>query len=132
MKRYAIIGLFLAMSIACNNENRQIEKAADGYLMAVSLYDIDGAEAYCTEETQETTLKTARQLLQMVDSAFFEQDKPVKIDIMSVHCTSDTTATVQYHKTTPIKDFADTLEMRKRDGKWLAHSPMIKNNVAAQ
>lgn len=120
------------MSIACNNENRQIEKAADGYLMAVSLYDIDGAEAYCTEETQETTLKTARQLLQMVDSAFFEQDKPVKIDIMSVHCTSDTTATVQYHKTTPIKDFVDTLELRKRDDRWLAHAPIIKNNVVAQ
>ena len=111
---------------------KDIKAAANNYLMAVSLYDVEGAERYCTEETKETTLDMASFLLQYVDSSYLESDRPVVIDIISMKSTSDTTATVCYRKTTPIKDFSDTLEFRKRDGKWLAHAPIIKNNAAAQ
>lgn len=124
--------LLSVLCFACNNEMRNVKAAASDYLMAVSLYDVEGAERYCTKETQETTLDMARFLLQYVDSSYLESDKPVVIDIISMKSTSDTTATVCYRKTTPVKDFADTLEMRKRDGMWLAHAPIIKNNVAAQ
>lgn len=124
--------LLSVLCFACNNEMRNVKAAANDYLMAVSLYDVDGAERYCTEETKETTLDMARFLLQYVDSSYLERDKPVEIDIISIKSTSDTTATVHYRKTTPVKDFTDTLEMRKRDGMWLAHAPMVKNNAVTQ
>ena len=34
---------------------------------------------------------------------------------------NDTCAVATYHKITPKKDFSDTLQLRKRDGKWYAH-----------
>lgn len=118
--------LLSVLCFACNSEIRGVKTAAKDYLMAVSLYDIDGAERYCTEETKETTLDMARFLLQYVDSSYLEKDKPVEINITSIKITSDTTALVHYQKTSPVKDFADTLEMRKRDDVWLAHAPIIK------
>ena len=124
--------LLSVLCFACNNEMRNVKAAANNYLMAVSLYDVDGAERYCTEETKETTLHMALYLLQYVDSSYLESDKPVVIDIISAKSTSDTTATVHFHKVTPIKDITDSLEMRKRDGKWLAHAPIIKNKAVAQ
>ena len=132
MKKSVCACVILLLLVACNSEMRRIELAANDYLMAVSLYDLDGAESYCTEETSKTTLVIGRYLMAYTDSSFFEQDKPVTIDITDVRCTTDTTATVHFHKVTPIKDITDSLEMRKRDGKWLAHAPIIKNKAVAQ
>lgn len=111
--------------------NKEIKNAAYNYNYAVANYQIDEAVQYCTDETNNTTLKTARFLMQFVDSSYISSDTPATIDIVSVKRLSDTTASVVYHKQTPIKDFTDTLEMRKRDGRWLAHDP-IKNNADAQ
>lgn len=132
MKKYYCLGLLLAMCISCSNENEQIRQAAYGYSVAMANYDIDGAEPFCTEETSATMLSTARYLLQFVDSSYIASDTPAKVEIVSVRQMSDTTACAVFHKTTPIKDFVDTLELRKRDDRWLAHAPIIKNNVAAQ
>lgn len=122
----------MALCCSCNNEKEQIQQAAYGYSIAMANYDIDGAEPFCTEETSTTMLSTARYLLQFVDSSYIAADTPATIEIVSVKQMSDTTACAVFRKTTPIKDFSDTLELRKRDGKWLAHAPIIKNNAAAQ
>ena len=74
----------------------------------------------------------AKALVRMIDTAYIKSDTPASIEIVNVRIISDTVASVQYHKQTPIKDFIDTLELRKRDGRWLAHSPIIKNNADAQ
>lgn len=103
-----------------------------GYCEAMSNYNINEAESYCTEETKATTIMTAKLLLPFVDTAYIASDTPATIEIKRVHRISDTSAVVHYRKVTPIKDFTDTLELRKRDGKWLAHSPIVKNNAAAQ
>lgn len=132
MRKGVCACVLLLLLVECDSEKKIIELAANDYLMAVSLYDLDGAEAYCTEETSRTTLVIGRYLMAYTDSSFFEQDKPVAIDITAVRCTSDTTATVHFHKVTPIKDITDSLEMRKRDDKWLAHAPTRKNKTPAQ
>ena len=132
MRKYFCLGLLIALCCSCNNEKEQIQQAAYGYSVAMANYDIDGAEPFCTEETSTTMLSTARYLLQFVDSSYIAADTPASIEIVSVKQMSDTTACAVFHKTTPIKDFSDTLELRKRDGKWLAHAPIIKNNAAAQ
>lgn len=132
MKKYFSLGLLLLFCFACDNENGQIKQAAYGYSIAMANYDIDGAETFCTEETSASLLKTARYLMQFVDSSYIASDTPATIDIVSVKRLSDTTAYAVFHKRTPIKDFTDTLQMRKRDGRWLAHDPIIKNNADAQ
>lgn len=111
----------MLLIIGCSSESHQIETVAYDYCLATANYDIDRAEAFCTEETRRTTLTTARRLLSLVDSSFIASDTPAHIDITAVRQTSDTTAIAVYHKTTPIKDFSDTLELRKRNGQWLAH-----------
>ncbi|MBP3762367.1 MAG: hypothetical protein J6I49_00630 [Bacteroidales bacterium] len=113
-----------AVAAACGGGKRDadIAEAAYNYCMATSVYDIDAAEAYCTEESARKTLQTARYLMQFVDSAYIASDSPVEITIKKTRQTSDTTAYAVYHKTTPIKDFTDTVQLRKRDGRWLAHT----------
>lgn len=109
---------------ACASDEERIEKAAYKYSYAMANYDVDGAEKYATPETRETTLITARGLLTMVDTNYIKSDTPATIEITNIQIIDDTSAVATYHKTTPIKDFSATLEVRKRHGRWLAHSPI--------
>lgn len=109
---------------ACASDEEKIEKAAYKYSYAMANYDVDGAEKYATPETVETTLNTARGLLPMVDTNYIKSDTPATIEITNIQIVDDTSAVVTYHKTTPIKDFSSTLDVRKRHGRWLAHSPI--------
>ena len=84
-------------------------------------YNIDEAEPYATPETRNTTLVIARHLVQAVDSSYIISDTPAKIKILDIEIYNDTQAYAVYRKTTPIKDFYDTLYLRKRDGDWYAH-----------
>lgn len=132
MKRICFCAVLLLFCYACDSDYKQIKQVAYDYNLALANYDVDGASQFCTEETDSTKLKTARFLMQFVDSSFIVSDTPATVDIISVTRVSDTMAKVFFCKHTPIKDFSDTLEMRKRDGRWLAHSPIIKNNADAQ
>jgi hypothetical protein len=87
-------------------------------------YHVDEAEQYATEETKSTTLVKARSLVQAVGDAYIQSDTPAEIEITNVELKSDTVAIATYHKTTPIKDMTGTLELRKRDGEWYAHTPL--------
>ena len=109
---------------ACASDEEKIEKAAYKYSYAMANYDVDGAEKYATPETVETTLNTARGLLTIVDTNYIKSDTPASIEITNIQTVDDTSAVVTYHKTTPIKDFSATLDVRKRHGRWLAHSPI--------
>lgn len=109
---------------ACASDEEKIEKVAYKYSYAMANYDVDGAEKYATPETVETTLNTARGLLTIVDTNYIKSDTPATIEITNIQIVDDTSAVVTYHKTTPIKDFSATLDVRKRHGRWLAHSPI--------
>lgn len=121
------IGLIL-VGCQCGNKTTKTEdsiiEAAYNYSYAMANYNVQKAAPYATEETQKTTLVRAQNLIQAVGNDYIESDTPAKIKITSVEITSDTSAYAIYHKTTPRKDFSDTLQLRKRDGKWLAHALM--------
>ncbi len=125
MKRTILVPIVALLITACNSsspEKESIEQAAYNYCVATSNYDLDAAEAFCTEETAKHTLAVGRHLLTLVDSSYIASDTPATIEIKSVKQLSDTSAYAVYHKQTPRKDYVDTMQMRKRDGQWLAHS----------
>lgn len=130
MRRQVILCLACAFLASCGN--KEIKNAAYDYNYAVANYKFDEAVQYCTEETNNTTLEMVRYFMQFVDSSYIKSDTPAEIDIVSVKQLSDTTAYAVYHKHTPIKDFSDTMEMRKREGRWLAHDPIVKKDSIAQ
>ena len=66
----------------------------------------------------------ARTFLSILDSAYIDSDTPAKLEVTNMEMTSDTSAVVSFVKNTPIKqDLRFSVEVRKRNGKWLAHSP---------
>ena len=58
-----------------------------------------------------------------VVGSYIKSDTPAKIYIVDTKIVNDTCAVATYHKITPLKDFSDTLELRKRNGEWYAHVP---------
>lgn len=130
MKRRLMPGLCMAamllLTVACHNDEKAIKKTAYKYSYAMANYKVDEAEQYATAETRETTLIKARIMIDRVGDSYIKLDTPATINIIAQAQTSDTTAYAVYHKTTPIKNFADTLQLRKRDGKWYAHATIAK------
>ena len=120
----------LLLTTACHNDEKAIKKTAYKYSYAMANYRVDDAEKYATAETRETTLVGARNMIARIGDEYISSDTPASIEIVDWAMTSDTTAYAIYHKTTPIKDFSDTLQLKKRDGRWLAHAlPLfIKND----
>lgn len=116
----------VALAGCSNAELKTIEEVAYSYSHAMANYDVDGAEPYATDETKSTTLIKARQLMQLVGDEYIASDTPAEIKIVDAQMTSDTTAYAVYHKTSPIKDFTDTLRLRKRNDVWQAHAPIPK------
>ncbi len=118
----------------CSSTQDLVEEVAYKYSYAMANYNIDEAEQFADHETKKTTITTGRGLLAMVDSNYIKSDTPAKIEIIKTELVNDTTAVVTYHKTTPIKDFTGTVEVRKQDGEWLVHSPtpVIKEELPEQ
>lgn len=111
----------VVLSCCCQHERKLVEQAAYDYSFAMANYKVDEAEKYATDETKKTTLVMAKGIVQKVDPNYIKSDTPATIDIIDVRMVNDTCAVATYHKITPLKDFSDTLELRKRDGKWQAH-----------
>lgn len=114
----------LALMSACSNDEKEIREVAYNYSYALANYKVEDATQYCTKETQETSLAYGLELMKGVSAEYIASDTPATIEIEGIEMTSDTTATAQYHKKTPIKDFGAKVNMVKRDGKWLVHDPM--------
>lgn len=119
--------LFLTAAIAailfsaCNSNENQIRKIAFGYLDAMGNYRISDAYPYATRETQENTLKFVEEaIMPNTDTNYIKSETPATITITNITITSDTTATVMFHKSTPSSERNNLLNMVKRDGKWQA------------
>lgn len=110
--------------LSCVSDEQRAQKAAYNYSDAMANYKLDEAAKYATEETINTTITTGKALLQFVDSAYIASDTPAKLEVTNMEMTSDTSAVVSFEKNTPIKtNMKFSVEVRKRNGKWLAHSP---------
>lgn len=114
----------LTLISACSNDEKEIREVAYNYSYALANYKVEDATQYCTKETQETSLAYGLELMKGVSAEYIASDTPATIEIEGIEMTSDTTATAQYHKKTPIKDFMAKVNIVKRDGKWLVHDPM--------
>lgn len=105
------------------------QQVAYAYSYAMANYQVDDAAEYATEETKNTTLVKARTLMNAVGNEYIKSDTPAEIEITNIELMSDTVAIATYHKTTPIKDMTGTLELRKRNGEWLAHIPLKETQM---
>ena len=123
--------LAAALTTACNPEKEAAKSVAYEYSAAMANYDIDKAETYVTPETKET-LRRARNIVRGVGEEYIRQDTPATIEITDITIKDDTIAVASYHKHTPIKDFDGTLDLRKRNGNWLAHCPLEYLEVPKQ
>lgn len=103
------------------NPKRLIREAAYNYLDAMGNYRVEDAVPYCTTETQNGIIRISRNLVKAVEPGYIESDTPAKIKIKKVELTSDTTATVQFRKTTPIKKQTGEVNLVFRDGQWKVH-----------
>lgn len=129
MKRIHKIILIIAVLLLCvgtasfltGNPKRVIKEVAYNYLDAMANYRIDDAAPFCTMETQNGILRIGRNLVDAVEPGYIESDTPAKIRIKKVKLTSDTTATVSFHKSTPIKQQDGEVNLVFRDGEWKVH-----------
>ena len=122
MKRNLLWILALLRCVACGSQQNEIEKAAYGYLDAMGNYRIEDAKPYASRQTCEKTLDVLQKsLMPKVDTNYIKSNTPATIEILGVEVLSDTTAVVNYKKTTPITVQNDgRLDMIKEDGRWCA------------
>lgn len=117
---WAILSLSLLL-MACNSEEKMIQKAAYGYLDAMGNYRIKEAEQFASKETVETTLHVVENnIMPNTDPNYIKRNTPATIEITGITKETDTTAVVSYKKTTPIQVQSGTLNLIKRDEKWQA------------
>ena len=122
---FAILAATMLLFMACSSEEKDIEKAAYGYLNATGNYRIDEAMPYASQETRERTLPFLKdKIIPMTDTNYIKANQPAKIVIDSVRVICADTAKVDYTKTTPIKILTGTIYMVLEDGKWGAYVPL--------
>lgn len=114
-----------AVLTSCGHDSA-LKNNAMQYAQAMADYDLDRAYPYATPETQTMTLdyfKTS--LLPALDTAYIASNTPATLYLDSIIHVSDTQATVYFHKKTPIQPRVNgVLDMRLRNGQWLAHQPI--------
>lgn len=122
MRLFALLVFSLALTSCHRNlfDEDEIRTNALGYMQAVGDYNFDDAIPYCTRHTRENTLVFFKYLLQHSDTSFVNSNRPSVFTIHRITQLDDTTASVYYHKSTPIKEFDDTLLVVYEDGQWLA------------
>ncbi|MDY5969042.1 MAG: hypothetical protein SPJ13_03370 [Bacteroidales bacterium] len=121
MKRLTLPLIVAALAaIACGaSDEQQIRKTAQGYLEATGNYRIDEAAPYAVPEMQRDLFPFMKAMMSRVDTNYILSNTPATIEITGVNINDDTSATIGYVKTTPIKQESESLCLVKRNGKWL-------------
>lgn len=139
MKRFIFIPSLLCAGLlmaACSSDEEKIRESAQGYLDALGNYRPAEARPYASVETCEKALAFYEALMKYTDSSVFKNNIPATIALGEISYSDDTSATVAFHKSTPITEQDGTLHMVKRDRKWLAHEvigfPTVPNSGAPE
>ena len=118
--------ILLGLASCGRNEERAIREVAYNYLDAMGNYRIAEAEPYASQQTIDVTLRFFENtVMPNVDSNAIAANMPAKITLHEVTIHTDSSATVSYHKSTPIKEEEGTLEMKKEKGEWKAHVVIV-------
>lgn len=122
-----LIACLSLLAACCGSEKNLVESSADKYLNAMANYNFFEAKKYCTPETRQVTIKyIENKIMPYLDSNYMQQNTPATIKIKKIKMTSDSTATVFYHKTTPINTFDDSLQLVKfRGEEWRANQVIV-------
>lgn len=113
------------MFSSCSYDMKCIKKAAYKYTYALGNYEFGEAFDYATIETQKTLLTLYRDVIMPnTDMEYVNSNRPADIAIGDITIENDTTATASFHKSTPIQEQDGSVELRKREGKWLVHCPI--------
>ena len=135
-KRIIIPLLVITLLAACAGGEGQLREYAQGYLDAWGNYRPAEARPYASVETCEKTLAFYEALMNYTDSSVFKNNIPATITLGEIDYSNDTSATVAFHKSTPITEQDGTLHMVKRGRKWLAHEvigfPTVPNSGAPE
>lgn len=139
MKRFILIPSLLCAGLlmaACSSDEEKIRESAQGYLDALGNYRPAEARPYASVETCEKTLAFYEALMNYTDSSVFKNNIPATITLGEIDYSNDTSATMAFHKSTPITEQDGTLHMVKRGRKWLAHEvigfPTVPNSGAPE
>lgn len=120
--------VIVILCAGCNLNEKKAREVGYNYAFAMANYQVDEAAKYATPETQNSTLILAKNFTKRVGEEYVKRDTPAKVEPVYFTFLDDTSAIMNFHKTTPIKDIHFSLLLRKRDGQWLAHDtiPTIK------
>lgn len=122
MKRL-ILPLLVVTLVAAScgrTDEEQIRQTAQGYLDATGNYRIDEAMPFAVPEMQQDIFPFMKAMMSRVDTNYIISNTPATIEITGVNINDDdTSATIGYVKTTPLKKETDNLYLVKRHGKWL-------------
>lgn len=113
--------VIVILCASCNRDEKKAQEVGYNYAFAMANYQVDEAAKYATPETQHSTLILAKRYTKAVGEEYVKKDSPAKVEIVNFTRLDDTSAVMNFHKTTPIKDIRFSLLLRKRDGQWLAH-----------
>lgn len=114
------------LAACCGSEKKLVEHSADKYLNAMANYNFFEAKKYCTPKTRQVTLSyIEKEIMPHLDSNYMQKNTPATIKVKRIKMTSDTTATVFYHKTTPIKSVDDSLQLVKFKDEWRANQVIV-------
>jgi len=110
----------LMILASCNNENKEIQTVAQGYLDAMGNYKPAEARPYSTQQTCDVTLSFFEKIVAQTDPAVYANNMPASITLGEI-TIEDTLAEVAFHKSTPSMEQDGTLHCVKREGKWLVN-----------
>ena len=113
--------LLVLLFVSCKSDKEKATSVAYKYANAMANYQVAEAAQYASEETKKTTLVMADRLIKAVGEKYIASDTPAKVEILDMRITDDTVGLAVFHKTTPIKDMMCQLNLRKRNGKWVAY-----------
>lgn len=118
---FILLPLLMLCMQCCHTVKGEVRDIAQKYLDATCRYDVTDACHYCTLETANGLRNIETTLLSKIPYDSLAKNMPAKIKIKDIELTSDSTATVTYHKHTPIADFDGNLDMVLQNGQWKAH-----------
>ena len=124
MKKRTLIltaAALLLIAACSNNDQEEIRQCAQGYLDAMGNYRPTEARQYSTPQTCDVTLAFFERVLEFTDSSIYANNIPAEITLGNIVIADDTTATVDYHKSTPSTQQDGTIHLSKRDGTWLVN-----------
>ena len=126
MKHYKTIlcASLIGLLAACNSDEKEIARAAQGYLDATANYQVEEAMPYANRETREVTLPFIRdKLIPITLPEYIDSNTPATIKLGEIIVIGDT-AVVGYTKTTPIKKLENEILVVKEEGEWLVYMPL--------